>query len=225
MRLPVPNSGQLDPFGEPDAPRLREKTEIHSAKAHRCVDKVRAKGHSESSAWAICTTSVGKRGIYAKGHGGNANPKKKIHEAKRRRVTEAREAAVLMGVIRQCGDAYGGKLTQETWSDAARAASLAARRAKAMGHSWRKAARTAFRKAVRISQGFDPAEAFKAAAARADTQSFPMLPRGQTGAQGILKQARRRAEAAGFTDKSYWAARKAHIGKALTYKGRRFATA
>ena len=52
-----------------------------------------------------------------------------------------------------------------------------------------------------------------------------MLPRGQTGARGILKQARARAERAGTSDRSYWAARKAHIGKALTYKSRRFAMA
>jgi hypothetical protein len=218
---PVPNSGHLDAFG--DAP-LAEKEEIHSAKAHRCVDKVRAKGHSESSAWAICTSSVGKRGIYAKGHGGNANPKKKIHEAKRRRkVCEAREAAVATA-CRRFEQEYG-RLTQEAWSDAARAASLAARRARAMGHNWKKAARVAFRKAVTLSQGFDPVEAFHAAAKRADSQSFPLLPRGQTGARGILKQARMRAEATGTSDRGYWAARKAHIGKALTFKARRFATA
>lgn len=61
-----------------DPDRLREKAEIHSAKAHRCVDKVRAKGHPESNSWAICTASIGKRGVYSKGHGGNANPKKKV---------------------------------------------------------------------------------------------------------------------------------------------------
>lgn len=63
--------------------KMREKKggEIHSAKAHRCVDKVQAKGHDESSAWAICNTSVGKSGMYAKGHGGNASPKRKVKES------------------------------------------------------------------------------------------------------------------------------------------------
>jgi hypothetical protein len=84
MNLPIPNSGQLGEFG--DSP-LQESPhggpEIHSAKAHRCVDKVKAKGHDESSAWAICTSSIGAAGVYAKGHGGSASPKRKVHEAKR----------------------------------------------------------------------------------------------------------------------------------------------
>ncbi len=75
------SAGRPEPVTETedDAP-LKEKTggEKHSAKAHRCVDKVRAKGHPESNSWAICTASIGKRGVYAKGHGGNANPKKKV---------------------------------------------------------------------------------------------------------------------------------------------------
>lgn len=75
----VPDSDSLPqpPYG------LKEGKggEIHSAKAHRCVDKVRAKGHGESSAWAICTSSIGKAGVYAKGHGGKASPKRKVHEA------------------------------------------------------------------------------------------------------------------------------------------------
>ena len=62
--------------------------EIHSAKAHRCVDKVQAKGHSESSAWAICTTSIGKEGVYAQGHGGSARAKRKVHEAELDAVVE-----------------------------------------------------------------------------------------------------------------------------------------
>ena len=75
--LLVPNSDSApEPWNEEDR-RLREAPEIHSAKAHRCVDQVRAKGHPESNAWAICTTSIGKRGVYAKGHGGNAGPKRK----------------------------------------------------------------------------------------------------------------------------------------------------
>lgn len=63
--------------------KMKEKGggEIHSAKAHRCVDKVKAKGHGESSAWAICTTSIGKAGTYAKGHGGSASPKRKVKES------------------------------------------------------------------------------------------------------------------------------------------------
>lgn len=104
MITPIPNSGSLDELGEATLRpvqecdgdrmcsacaakakkrRVREKRggpEIHSAKAHRCVDKVKAKGHDESSAWAICTSSIGKRGVFAKGHGGNANPKKKVSE-------------------------------------------------------------------------------------------------------------------------------------------------
>jgi len=72
MRI-ISNSG-----GEPEpANELMEKAEIHSAKAHRCVDQVRGKGHPESNSWAICTASIGKRGVYSKGHGGNANPKPK----------------------------------------------------------------------------------------------------------------------------------------------------
>ncbi len=75
----TPNSGGLpEPVNEEEV-TLRETPkngeEIHSAKAHRCVDKVKAKGHPEGNAWAICTSSIGKRGVYAKGHGGNANPK------------------------------------------------------------------------------------------------------------------------------------------------------
>ncbi len=77
--LLVPNSGSRpEPVNEEEAV-LKESPkggpEIHSAKAHRCVDKVKQKGHPESNAWAICTSSIGKRGVYAKGHGGNANPK------------------------------------------------------------------------------------------------------------------------------------------------------
>lgn len=77
----MPNSGGMpEPASEvDDAHALKEKHgEIHSAKAHRCVDKVRGKGHAEGNAWAICTASIGKRGVYSKGHGGNANPKKKV---------------------------------------------------------------------------------------------------------------------------------------------------
>lgn len=74
MHQLIPNSGMEDLL-EGKGP------ERHSAKAHRCVDKVGAKGHDESSSWAICTSSIGKRGVYAKGHGGNANPKKKTRES------------------------------------------------------------------------------------------------------------------------------------------------
>lgn len=322
--------------------------ERHSAKAHRCVDQVRAKGHGESSAWAICTTSIGKRGVYAKGHGGNANPKGKVKEynhnhgrdgkfaagkspyrvddeyggtmqyrskadadraaewdamsgrgsfghmdgdgpraeraaraaarkgsekkpsARERRdggakrtfqayikelkskgkgtlqdmsaaeaekyhrlrraaglyeakIVEAREAAVAAACRRF--ETEFGTLTQEAWTDAARAASIAARKAKAMGKNWHKAARSAFRKAVQLSQGFDPAVGYKQAAAQANTQSFGLLPRGTTGARGILKQARVRAERHSTTDQSYWLARKTHISKMLNHKSRRFATA
>ena len=78
----LPNSGETGEFGLVDVRESpRGGPEIHSAKAHRCVDKVKAKGHDESSAWAICTASIGKRGVYAKGHGGNANPKSAINEA------------------------------------------------------------------------------------------------------------------------------------------------
>ena len=102
MRL-IPNSGELDNVGRPavevarratakdsystgySAPkrkrRVREKHgEMHSAKAHRCVDKVRAKCHPESNSWAICTASMGKDKVYAKGHGGSATPKRKVRE-------------------------------------------------------------------------------------------------------------------------------------------------
>jgi hypothetical protein len=39
----------------------------HSKKMHDCVDEVMAKGHEESSAWAICTASLQGAGedIYA----------------------------------------------------------------------------------------------------------------------------------------------------------------
>lgn len=81
MNLPIPDSGQLSEFGD-DA--LLESPhggpEIHSAKAHRCVDHVKGKGHDESSAWAICTASIGKGGVYAKGHGGRASAKRKTQE-------------------------------------------------------------------------------------------------------------------------------------------------
>lgn len=87
----TPNSGTLGEFGLSECDsygrmgkrkkrKVEEKKgggEIHSAKAHRCVDQVMAKGHDESSAWAICNTSVGKDEMYAKGHGGSAKPKRK----------------------------------------------------------------------------------------------------------------------------------------------------
>lgn len=55
--------------------------EIHSAKAHRCVDKVAAKGGVDEP-WAVCTASIGKSGVYAKGHGGSASPKRKTRETR-----------------------------------------------------------------------------------------------------------------------------------------------
>lgn len=72
----MPNSMGFPEYEE----RLQEtpkggRPEIHSDKAHRCVNHVRKKGHAESNAWAICTASIGKRGVYARGHGGNAKPK------------------------------------------------------------------------------------------------------------------------------------------------------
>lgn len=72
MRL-IPNSGEF-------LEGKKQRPEIHSAKAHRCVDKVGAKGHDESSAWAICTASIGADGVYAKGHGGSASPKRRTRE-------------------------------------------------------------------------------------------------------------------------------------------------
>ena len=211
--------------------------ERHSAKAHRCVDKVRAKGHGESNAWAICTASIGKRGVYAKGHGGNANPKRKMHEAGcgtcdgckhnaklRKQMREALNREYRKVIREVARGTFEEVSLSEAWSDAARAASIAARRARAMGHNWRKAGRNAFRKAVRQLQGFDVADAFTKAAVQGDTQSFQLLPRGATGAQGILKQARKRAERM-KSDKEFWATRKGHISKALTHKGRRFAFA
>jgi hypothetical protein len=56
------------------------EAEIHSAKAHRCVDQVTAKGGVDEP-WAICTASIGKAGVYAKGHGGRAAPKRAVREA------------------------------------------------------------------------------------------------------------------------------------------------
>ena len=113
---------------------------------------------------------------------------------------------------------------EEAWSDAARAASIAARRARAVGHNWRKAGRTAYRKYLRREQGMDIAHALTTAAHQADTQSFNLLPRGGSGAQGILKRARRRAEQQP-TDRAFWAARKGVISQALSHKARRFAYA
>lgn len=129
MRLPIPDSDGHGEFGLDDAgtpvrecdakgecascrkkrlAKMAEKgPEIHSAKAHRCVDKVGAKGHDESSSWAICTASMGKSKVYAKGHGGKASPKRKVAEAEMDDLVES--------------------LCQETWSDAARAGALCAR--------------------------------------------------------------------------------------------------
>lgn len=76
MITPIPDSGQF-PSADGSAVSERHGPEIHSAKAHRCVDKVGAKGHDESSAWAICTSAIGKGGVYTKGHGGAAAPKRK----------------------------------------------------------------------------------------------------------------------------------------------------
>lgn len=82
MNFFTPNSAELGEFGLVDVHEsARGGPEIHSAKAHRCVDKVKAKGHDESSAWAICTSSIGKAGVYTRGHGGSASPKRKVHEA------------------------------------------------------------------------------------------------------------------------------------------------
>lgn len=113
---------------------------------------------------------------------------------------------------------------EEAWSDAARAASAAARRAAAMGHNWRKAARTAYRKHLRREQGIDVAHALKKAADQADTQSFNLLPRGGSGARGILKRARKKAEQMS-SDKAFWAARRGSINQSLSHKARRFAYA
>ena len=79
----IPNSDRL-----PDPDNFVERKshgEIHSAKAHDCVGDVKKKGHDEASAWAICTASMGKDKVYAKGHGGSATPKRKgqVEEAKR----------------------------------------------------------------------------------------------------------------------------------------------
>lgn len=76
-----PSSDSAGEFGLTEAKDSKKpRPEIHSAKAHRCVDKVQAKGHEESSAWAICTASIGKEGVYAKGHGGSARAKRKVRE-------------------------------------------------------------------------------------------------------------------------------------------------
>lgn len=67
--------------------------EIHSAKAHRCVDEVTAKGGA-AEPWAVCTASIGKRGVYTKGHGGAASPKKT-------RETDAAMDAVVEAMVRE----------------------------------------------------------------------------------------------------------------------------
>lgn len=53
-----------------------KKVEIHSAKWHRCVDKVAQRGGGYNE-YAVCTASIGKAGSFAKGHGGSAAPKRK----------------------------------------------------------------------------------------------------------------------------------------------------
>jgi hypothetical protein len=60
---------------QPVVAESRRGPEIHSAKAHRCVDKVTAKGGAVEP-WAVCTSSIGKAGVYTKGHGGSASPKR-----------------------------------------------------------------------------------------------------------------------------------------------------
>lgn len=153
MITPTPNSGEQGEFGDDlslhvDRVCEGKHGEIHSAKAHRCVDHVQGKGHDESSAWAICTASIGKRGVYSKGHGGSASPKRKVHEGdappegcglceackknKKRMYERVMEAAV-----------------QEVWSDAARAASASARTSRKKGTNWRNAARKTFRDTAR----------------------------------------------------------------------------
>ena len=48
------------------------KAPIHTPKFEKCVKDVQAKGHSKSSAFAICTTQFKKTGepIFKKGEGG-----------------------------------------------------------------------------------------------------------------------------------------------------------
>lgn len=138
--------------------------ERHSAKAHRCVDKVQAKGHDESSAWAICTTSIGKRGVYAKGHGGNANPKGK--------VAEAREAARAAARRRQAAK------VQENWSDSARQSSLTVRKAKARApKTWKGPTRAAFKKIVQLAKHYVPGQL------QTPTAAYPE----RAGARGAIK--------------------------------------
>ncbi|CAN5755982.1 hypothetical protein BH24ACT15_BH24ACT15_36380 [soil metagenome] len=76
MHQLIPNDAGMEELLE-----KRKGPEIHSAKSHRCVDKVGAKGHDESSSWAICTASMGADAVYAKGHGGSARPKRRMREA------------------------------------------------------------------------------------------------------------------------------------------------
>lgn len=84
----------------------KSRPEIHSAKAHRCVDKVRAKGHSESSAWAICTASMGKDAVYAKGHGGRATPKRRTRESLMERLSFNDIYAEELAKLREANDCH-----------------------------------------------------------------------------------------------------------------------
>lgn len=78
---------------QPVVAEARRGPEIHSAKAHRCVDKVTAKGGAQEP-WAVCTASIGKAGVYSKGHGGSASPK-------RTRETDAAMDALVEAMVQE----------------------------------------------------------------------------------------------------------------------------
>ena len=77
--------------------------------------------------------------------------KKALTPKRKKRTKESALDRMIAGLIRESDRAALGSGTSdqlmEKWSDAARAASLAARRAKAGGKDWRKAGRDAYRKA------------------------------------------------------------------------------
>lgn len=76
---------------------LKGEGHVHSDKWHRCWEKVKAKGHSSSSAAAMCTHSIGYAGSInepsrTKGRHASANPKRfKTKEGQR--SARARERA------------------------------------------------------------------------------------------------------------------------------------
>lgn len=150
------------------------KPEIHSDKWHRCINHVqRRKGSEKYNAYAVCTNSIGKLGSFARGHGGLAKPKggwgatteagcgtcAACKANKRKMREEARLDREHRQILREAAlgsfEELPGTYLEETWSDAARAAALAARRAKSAGFKTVRKLRNKVFRATRVQKARD----------------------------------------------------------------------